>query len=94
MTTLPVAEARANFSRLVDEAERTHERFEVTRNGRVAAILLGVDDYESLIETLEIMSNPELVEDIRRGRAELEAGDIADLDELAEAMAKRKATGE
>ena len=31
MTTLPVADARAQFSRLVEEATTTHERFEITR---------------------------------------------------------------
>lgn len=40
MTTLPVADARTQLSRLVDEAERTHELFEITRNGHRAAVLL------------------------------------------------------
>ena len=31
MTTIPLAEARANLSRMVDEAVRTHQRIEITR---------------------------------------------------------------
>ncbi len=43
MATLPVAEARARLSKLVEEAASTHERFEVTRNGQRAAEVPGVD---------------------------------------------------
>ncbi len=39
MTTLPVADARAQLSKLIDEAATTHERFEITRNGHRAATL-------------------------------------------------------
>ncbi|WP_423782999.1 type II toxin-antitoxin system Phd/YefM family antitoxin, partial [Ferrimicrobium acidiphilum] len=33
MSTLPLADARAQLSKLVTEAENTHERFEITRKG-------------------------------------------------------------
>ena len=65
MTTLSLAEARANLSKLVESAVTTHERFEVTRNGDRVAVLLGADDYDSLLETLDILSNPDEVAAIR-----------------------------
>ncbi len=43
MTTLSLADARAGFSRLIESANSTHERFEVTRNGRRMAILLSAE---------------------------------------------------
>lgn len=49
MTTLPLAEVRAQLSKLVEEAERTHQRVDVTRNGRRAAVLLSAQDYDSLM---------------------------------------------
>lgn len=65
MTTLPLAEVRANLSKLVDEAVRTHQRVEVTRQGRRAAVLMSADDYDSLMETLEILSDAEAMAAIR-----------------------------
>jgi len=44
MTTLPVADARASLSKLTDEASTTHERFEIIKNGRRAAVFLGAED--------------------------------------------------
>lgn len=86
MTTVPLAEARANLSRLVDEAVRTHQRVEVTRQGRRAAVILGAEDYDSLIETLDILSDPELVREIREAEAEAERGEVYSLEEVTEGM--------
>lgn len=90
MATLPLAEVRANLSRLVDEAVATHERIEITRNGRRAAVLLSADDYDALIETLDILSDPELVRAIAEGEAQLGRGEGFDLDEVAEAMRTKR----
>lgn len=69
MTTLPIADVRANLSKLVDEAERTHQRVEVTKNGRRAAVLMSADDYDSLIETLEILGDAAAMADIHEARS-------------------------
>lgn len=71
MTTLPLADARARLSEIVSDAETTHERFEITRNGRPAAVLLGADDYEAMRETIAVLSDSELVASVREGLAEL-----------------------
>jgi prevent-host-death family protein len=69
MTTLPLAEVRANLSRLVEEAERTHQRVEITKNGRRAAVLMGADDYDSLMETLDVLSDAETMAAIRESES-------------------------
>ena len=90
MTTLSLAEARANLSKLVESAVTTHERFEVTRNGDRVAVLMGADDYDSLLETLDILSDPDEIAALRTGLAELEAGDVSTADEVRAAMAARQ----
>jgi antitoxin YefM len=88
MTTLPLADARAQLSRLIDAAASTHERFEITRNGRRAAVLLSADDYDTLQDTIAVLSDAELLSAHVDGRAALEAGDVLDADQLADAMRK------
>ena len=85
MMTLSVAEARATFSKLVESASSTHERFEVTRNGRRAAVLLGADDFDALLETVAILGDSALVASIRDGLAEREAGETVSADDVAAA---------
>lgn len=86
MTTLSVAAARGNFSKIVESAETTHERFEVTRNGSRVAVILGADDFDSIIETLEILSDQNAMDQIRRGKAEIAAGDTFSAAEVRAAM--------
>jgi prevent-host-death family protein len=82
MTTLPLAEVRAQLSKLVEEAQRTHERVEVTKNGRRAAVLLGADDYDSIMETLDILSNSDMVAAIREGMDDLAHGHVYSADDV------------
>ena len=69
MTTLPIADVRANLSKLVEEAERTHQRVEVTKNGRRAAVLMSADDYDSLMETLDILGDAATMADVREAKS-------------------------
>lgn len=59
MTTIPIATARANLSQLVEDASSTHERIEITKNGRRAAVLLAADDYDSMVETIAVLYDAE-----------------------------------
>jgi prevent-host-death family protein len=60
MKYFSMAEARANLAKILDSALSDHERTVITRNGDPAAVLLSIDDYESMNETLEILADPEL----------------------------------
>jgi prevent-host-death family protein len=86
MSTLPLAEVRANLSRIVDDAVQTHERVEITRNGRRAAVILSADDYDSLIETLDILSDSDLVHELRAAEDEANRGDVYSLERVTEEM--------
>ena len=89
MTTLPLAEARANLSKLVESAVTTHERFDITRNGDRVAVLMSADDYDALIETVDVLSRPDEVAAVREGLADLAAGDVSTADEVRAAMIAR-----
>jgi len=89
MTTLSLADARANLSRIIESAVTTHERFEVTRNGDRVAVLLSADDFDSLVETVDILSRDEEVTAIRRGIGDLESGDVSTADDVRQAMIDR-----
>lgn len=86
MTTLPIADARAQLSKLIDEASATHERFEITKNGHRAAVLLGVDDYDAMRETIAVLSDPTLLRAHQQGLDEFDAGDVLSEEQLVEAM--------
>ena len=80
--TLPLAEVKAKLSEMVDRVEHTHDRITVTRNGRPAAVLISPDELASLEDTLDLLSEPDAMAQLRAAQAALEAGDYVTGDEL------------
>ncbi len=80
--TLPLAEVKAKFSEMVDRVEHTHDRITVTRNGRPAAVMISPDDLAALEDTLDLLSDPAAIEQLRASRAAHESGDYLTGDEL------------
>jgi antitoxin YefM len=67
---LPLADVKNRLSEVVDRVQREHGRVVITKHGRPAAVVVSIEDLESLEETLEILSDPTLLAAIRD--AELE----------------------
>lgn len=82
MTTIALSDAKTHLARLLTEVEDLGEHVTITRSGRPAGVLLPVDEYEGLLETLEILADPELSEAVRQGKADVERGDVVSHEEL------------
>lgn len=67
MKTLSLSEAKMKLSALVDGVSSTDEEITITKNGRPAAVLVSPDEYEGWKETQAIMSNADLVKEIKEG---------------------------
>ena len=62
--------ARKNFFQLLNIASRPGFTVTITHEGHPPLILLSQDEFESWQETAEIMSDPQLMKDIRAGMKE------------------------
>ena len=80
--TISLKEARQKFSTLVDRADRLSERFVVTKNGTPRAVLMSAEEFESWVETLELMSNPKAVKALEQGLKEAKARKFASFKEV------------
>ena len=86
-----LADVKNRLSEFVDGVERVHGRVVITKHGRPAAVLMSMEDLESLEATLQILSDPKLLEDIRRSENEIAKGKSKKLSkEEALALTKRK----
>lgn len=89
--TSSLAEAKAHLSELVARVGEQHERVTVTVHGRPTAVLLAVDDLESLEETIAVLSDSAAVRALSDADAELARGEGESADDLAAAMRARRA---
>lgn len=78
MTTLPLSEVKARLSEIAEEVAATHERVQVTRNGRDYVVLLASEDLESIEATLELLSDPAAMARISSSERDIEQGDVLD----------------
>ena len=92
MTSLPLAEVKAHLSELVGRVSTQHERLIVTVHGRPSAVLLAVEDLESLEETIAVLSDAHTVRDLIEAEAEIARGEGESEEQFAAAMRRRNLT--
>jgi antitoxin YefM len=71
---VPLSQAKARLSSLVRKIKEERGTYGITHRGKPEGVLLSVEEYETLIETLEILSDRELMAGIDRGLADEKAG--------------------
>jgi len=76
MSTQPLRYVRDHLSELVDEVELQHARVEVTRNGRIVAVLLSPEELSAIEETLSVLMDPAALADIREADLAYASGDV------------------
>ena len=74
MKDLPITEARQELTTLPDRLRDTHETVTVTRRGKPVLAILPWGEYEALVETMDILADPELMAAFRQGVKEAKRG--------------------
>lgn len=67
--TLPLSEVKTRLPELVAGVDEREEEIVVTKNGRPAAVIVNVQEYARLKETLDVLSDPDLMHQIAESRA-------------------------
>ena len=80
--TISLKEARAKFSTLVEKADRLSERFIVTKNGLPKAVVMSADEFDSWVETLELLSTPKAVKALERGLKQAKTGKLRSFEQV------------
>jgi antitoxin YefM len=86
---IPLADAKARLSAVLDDVRDTHDRVVITRNGRPEAVIISIADLEAIEETLDLLSTPGALAEIRTAEAEIARGEAIGADELQRLMVQR-----
>lgn len=93
METIPITEAKARIAELADRVAREHDHFTITRNGRADVMLISVAEYESMQETLDILSDDEALADLRQSREDFASGNTFTVAEVQAELDRRRGRG-
>ena len=90
METIPLSDAKARLSEIADDVDRTHQRVQITKNGRSYVVLISAEDLDSLEATLELLSDPDARQRVAQAQADLARGDSTSGEEMAALMDRRR----
>jgi antitoxin YefM len=76
---LTITETRKQLLDLPNQL--TDEPVIITKHGKPAMVALGYEQFESLMETLEVLSDPDLVATLRQSMAQAERGETISLED-------------
>ena len=79
---VPLSQAKARLSDLVRRVREEHSSFAITHRGKPEGVLLSVEEYEALLETVEILSDRDLMARLDRGLKDEKAGRIHSHNEI------------
>jgi antitoxin YefM len=81
---VPVSTAKARLLELLRRMEEQHSNVVLTRNGIPTAVLLSYDEFQGLIETIDILSDSSTMEGIKKGLKDVREGRVVSLKEAFE----------
>lgn len=87
--TIPITEARKRIFEIVQEVQKPDTYYTLTEKGRPKAVILSVEEFESLWETIETLQEiPDLGKDIEEVERDIQSGAYKNYPTLEEILAK------
>ncbi|OJU41594.1 MAG: prevent-host-death protein [Microbacterium sp. 69-10] len=75
MKTMSYSDSRARYAEVLDSVVNDREEVVITRAGREPAVIVSLDDYESLKETAYLLRSPTNARRLLRSIESLESGE-------------------
>ena len=73
---------RPKLPQIIDEIDSKMDRFIITKRGKPVALMMAIDDYESILETIDILSDKRLMKRIRKAEEDISKGNVKMLSEI------------
>ena len=72
--TVSLRELRPQLPRIIARVDGKLDRYVVTKRGKPVVVMLSVEDYEALVETLDILADPKAMAGLRKGEEDIRKG--------------------
>jgi len=71
---LPVTMVKRNLMKLLKKVQEEGDPLVITKDGKTAGVLMSSDEYEGLMETLEILSDKQLLKQLKKTDEDFQKG--------------------
>ncbi len=84
--TITLKELRPKLPKVIDDVDTKMDRFVITKRGKPLALMMSIEEYESIMETLDILSNAGMAKRIKEAESEVRKGKVKALSEIEREM--------
>lgn len=82
IATISVRDLRPKLAKVLKSISDRFDRYIITRRGNPEAVIMSIDDYESILETMDIQSNKALMPRLSKAEKEKKSGRGRSLDDI------------
>jgi len=79
---IPITKAKIKLLDIIRKIESSDDTVAITKNGVPEAVLLSMNKFQGLVETLEVLSDEKAMKSIRKSIKEAREGKWFDFDEV------------
>ena len=84
---MPATEARKNFFKIIADVQNPNTFYTLTIDGKPEAVLMSFNEYESILETIDFLSEPGALVELRKAEEEVKAGKVFSWDSVKNELA-------
>ena len=81
-TYIPISKAKSDLLEIIRRLENVEDAVAVTKNGVPAAVILSMERYQGLLETLDILSDEKTMKSLRTSLRQARKGKWVKYDEV------------
>jgi antitoxin YefM len=78
---IPITQAKARLLDMVRQLRETDETIAITKNGVPEAVLLSMARFEGLLESIDILADPDMVAQLQASAVDVREGRLVEFDE-------------
>ncbi|MBN1587522.1 MAG: type II toxin-antitoxin system Phd/YefM family antitoxin [Candidatus Omnitrophica bacterium] len=88
INTVSLKELRPELPRVIENIDSKLDRYVITKHGKPVVVMLSIDDYESLMETLDILADPDAMAGFKQGERDIKEGQTRSWKEIKKDLGK------
>lgn len=82
IATISIRELRPKLAKVLKNISDRFDRYIITKRGSPEAVIMSIEDYESILETMDIQSDKDLMRRLAKAEKEKKSGHGRSLDEI------------
>lgn len=83
---ISITEGRKKLFKIVEEIQKPDTYYSFTVGGKPQVVLMSQDEFDSIMETMKILSDPEVMEDLKKADEDFKKGRYSSWEEVQEKL--------